>query len=137
MERSSVKILVVDDEAVSKVKMQAILKGYGTVECVDGGSAALAAFRKAWDAKEPFDLITLDISMPDMDGGETLRHIRSIEKLMRVEKVKVIMVTGMSDRDSVIDCKLSGCDDYVVKPFSRDVVTNKVNALFAPQKDLA
>jgi two-component system, chemotaxis family, chemotaxis protein CheY len=125
----TVKILVVDDDAVSRIKMQAILKAYGAVECAEGGADALRVFRKALDEQRPFDLISLDYSMPGMDGAEILRHIRSIEKLRRIDKVKVVMVTGMTDRDTVIDCRLTGCDDYVIKPFDRQTVTAKLTSL--------
>ena len=42
------------------------------------------------------------------------------------KQVKVIMVTGMADRDIIIDCKMEGCDDYVVKPFNRETVIAEI-----------
>ena len=130
------RIMIVDDDLVSRTKMEAILKTFGTVETVGGGGVALEAFRKAWVAWQPFDLISLDISMPDMNGAEVLKQIRAVEKEKGIDedkRVKVMMVTGTADRDTVTTCKQHGCNDYVVKPFTKEVVTAKLRSMgFAP-----
>jgi two-component system, chemotaxis family, chemotaxis protein CheY len=127
------KVLIVDDDLISRRKMEVILGDFfGSVKTADGGIAAVAAFRKAWEILKPFDLITLDISMPDMSGFDVLKMIRVIEKERGVEpgkQVKVIMVTGMADPETVIDCKLNGCDDYVVKPFIKETVRAKLRTM--------
>ena len=126
------RILIVDDDLVSRKKMEVILKYFGSIDSADGGTAAVKAFRKAWEEWKPFDLITLDISMPDMSGSQALKMIRVIEREKGVERekqVKVMMVTGMADRETVIDCKMDGCDDYVVKPFNKETVTAKLSGM--------
>ena len=98
------RILVVDDEIVSRKKMQIIMEGFGECEAVESGTAALGVFEKAWENLAPFDLISLDISMPDMDGTEVLYEIRKKEKGRKVSKeqqAKVMMVTSHSDKDTV------------------------------------
>ena len=71
--------------------------------------------------------MTLDISMPGMDGIEVLLQIRKREKKIPKEKrIKILMVTAHSDKDSVTICITAGCDDYIVKPFTRKVVIKKV-----------
>jgi len=80
----------------------------------------------------PFDLITLDVSMPEMDGTEVLYIIREIEKTMKIPKenqVKILMVTSHSDKDTVIASVQAGCDDYIVKPFDREVIINKLKKI--------
>ncbi|HPS93510.1 MAG TPA: response regulator, partial [Deltaproteobacteria bacterium] len=62
------KILVVDDELVSRMKMKRIMDSLGECKEADMGSQAVALFRDAWKREAPFDLITLDITMPEMDG---------------------------------------------------------------------
>ncbi len=126
------KTLVVDDDQVSRRKMEIILRTFGTVESADSGAEAIELFRKAWEEWNPFDLITLDISMPVMSGKETLKRLRSLETEKGVapgKRVQVMMVTCISDHDTVMVCKLDGCDDFVVKPFTRDLVVDKVRSM--------
>ena len=127
------KILVVDDELVSRKKLQKIMDNLGICKAVDRGSAAIAAFKKAWENWAPFDLITLDIVMPEMDGKEVLYEIREIErkrKLPKGKQVKIMMVTSHSDKENVIACIQAGCDDYIVKPFDREAVIKKLRGCF-------
>ena len=126
------KILIVDDELVSRRKMQKIMESLGECEAVESGSAAIAAFQKALENGMPFDLITLDVLMPKMDGTEVLYTIREIEKEKKIPKekqVKILMVTSHSDRDSIITSIQAGCDDYIVKPFDREVIINKLEKI--------
>jgi HD-like signal output (HDOD) protein/ActR/RegA family two-component response regulator len=123
------KILVVDDELVSRKKMQAIMEGIGDCEAVESGGDAVDAFKGAWEKWAPYDLITLDIVMPDMDGTKVLSLIRQIEedrKIPREKRVKIFMVTSQSEKDTIIACVQTGCDDFIIKPFSRDTVTKKL-----------
>ncbi len=80
-------------------------------------------------------MITLDIDMPGMDGTETLFEIREMENKKKVPKdkqVKVLMVTSHSHRDYVITSIQAGCNDYVVKPFTKDKVIKKLFDLNVP-----
>ena len=122
------KILVVDDELVSRQKMKKIMDGFGQCETVESGTAAIAAFQKALEEGVPFGFVTLDINMPEMDGTETLFNIREIErkkKILKEKQVIIIMVTSLSDKDSVIACIQAGCNDYVVKPFNKEIIREK------------
>ena len=126
------KTLVVDDELVSRKKMQKIMESLGECKAVETGSAAIAAFRKALESGMPFDLITLDIAMPEMDGTELLYTIREIEKekkIPREKQIKILMVTSHSDKDTVITSIQAGCDDYIVKPFDREVIIKKLEKI--------
>jgi len=78
------KILIVDDEFVSRKKMHKIVQNFGKCKVVDSGKAAISAFKTAWESWTPFDLITLDVSMPEMDGIEVVYKIREIEKENKV-----------------------------------------------------
>ncbi|MBW2078600.1 MAG: response regulator [Deltaproteobacteria bacterium] len=126
------KILVVDDEFVSRKKMKKIMETFGKCEAVNSGSGAMIAFRRAWENRDPFDVIALDISMPEMDGKEVLLKIRQIEregKFPGEKQVKILMVTSHSDKDTIITCIQTGCDDYIVKPFDREIVAKKLEKL--------
>jgi len=123
------KILVVDDELVSREKIKRIMENFGNCEAVESGEAAIAVIREAWNSWSPFDLITMDISMPTMSGLETLQKLREIEKQKRVpeeKRVKIIMATSDADRDTVVTCLAAGCNDYIVKPFNRKTVEMKL-----------
>lgn len=126
------RVLVVDDELVSRNKMLKIMGNFGECVTVDNGKAAIKAFKEAWEIREPFDLATLDISMPGMDGTEVLYEIRKIEKAKKIPKekhIKILMVTSHADRDTVITCIQAECDDYIVKPFNKEVVLGKIKKL--------
>ncbi len=85
------KVMVVDDELVSRKKMEKILSSFGEVKAVENGEKAIDVFRKASDEGEGFDLITLDIEMPGIDGTETLFEIREIEnekKFLKINRLK-------------------------------------------------
>ena len=126
------KILIVDDELVSRKKMQKIMGNFGECEEVDCGKMAINAFNKAIQFRSPFDLITLDVSMPDMDGTEVLFEIRAIEKginLPKEKQVKILMVTSHSDKDMIITCIQAGCDDYIVKPFDKETISEKIKKI--------
>lgn len=123
------KILVVDDEMVSRCKPQKIMLNFGQCQAVESGAAALTAFKDAWAHWTPFDLMTLDVVMPGMDGMETLFEIRKMESQNGVathNRVKVLMVSGQSKRDTVITCIQAGCDDYIIKPFDLQLVRQKI-----------
>jgi len=126
------KILVVDDELVSRKKMEKIMTAFGQPLAVDNGADALKAVEEAIGKGEPFGLITLDVSMPGMDGTEVLFEIRIIEQQKNIpkeSKVKVLMVTGQSDKDLVITCMQAGCDGYVVKPFDSKIMAEKIKQI--------
>jgi HD-like signal output (HDOD) protein len=126
------KVLVVDDELVSRKKMEIIMATFGECIAVDSGPAALDAFETAIEKGEPFDLIALDVSMPQMDGIEVLCQIRRIEQQRNIPKEqqpKVVMVTAQSDTDTVITSIQAGCDSYIVKPFDKTIIACKLKEL--------
>ncbi|HPI93468.1 MAG TPA: HDOD domain-containing protein [Deltaproteobacteria bacterium] len=123
------RVLVVDDDLVSREKMKRIMNGIGECDEAASGQTALDAILKAKEEGSMYDLITLDISMPEMDGTEVLNRIREMEKgngLARDDQVKIIMVTATSDKNTIITCIRSGCNDYITKPFSSDTLTKKL-----------
>ncbi|MBI2899401.1 MAG: response regulator [Planctomycetes bacterium] len=112
-------ILVVDDMGTVRSAMALHLRnaGYKVVEA-DGGPAA---FQIA--AHEPLDLVILDVMMPKMDGFAVLEKLK---KDARTEPVPVIMCTAKGLREDVIRGNQLGAVDYIVKPFSKAIVLEKV-----------
>ncbi len=126
------KILIVDDEMVSRTKLKLIMENFGECEAVDNGKDAVAMFDKAHQQDQPFGLIMLDIDMPEMDGVEVLSEIIEAEiKLHRSKKhkAKILMVTSFTDKNRVVSCIQSGCDDYIAKPFDLDTIGKKLSKL--------
>ncbi|MGD8703180.1 MAG: response regulator [Desulfosarcina sp.] len=126
------KVLVVDDELVSRKKMKKIMQAYGACQAVDSGTAAIKAYTEALLANEHFGLITLDVSMSDMPGIQVLSTIRTVERSNDIPKearVKVLMVTALADQATVLASIEAGCDDYLKKPFSLQTVTQKLNQM--------
>ena len=119
------KTLIVDDELVSREKMKKIMDSLGECVAVESGSEAIIAFKDGVETGAAFDLITLDVSMPEVDGMEVLFRIREIEKENMVPKdkqIKVMMVTSQSDKDTIITCVQAGCNEYIVKPFNKKII---------------
>jgi len=126
------RVLIVDDELVGRMKMQKIMEHFGECESLENGSEAMTAFTNAWENWRPFNLITLDVAMPEMDGTEVAARIREIERAKNVSEenqAKILMVTGHSDKDTVITSIQAGCDDYIVKPFTKGVLIKKLRKL--------
>ena len=100
--------LIVDDEAVIRKGISRALRSRGlATETAESGRKALELMRE-----HPFDIVLLDIRMPDMDGIALLKQIRS-----RYPDTNVIMITGYPAIDSAVDCIKLGAMDYLVKPF--------------------
>lgn len=126
------KILIVDDEVVSRKKMEKILSGFGACYSVENGNAAVVAFSQSLISKAPYDLVSLDVSMPDMNGTQVLAMIRKLEKdndVPKAQQAKILMVTSHSDLETVRSCISGGCNDYVVKPFAKEIVEQKLKKI--------
>jgi len=110
-EKSPQQILIVDDEAVVRNGISRALMSKGMIpQSAASGKAALACLRN-----QSFDLVLLDIRMPDMDGITLLKQIHA-----RYPETRVIMITGYPSIDSAVHCTKLGASDYLVKPFNLD-----------------
>lgn len=123
-------ILVVDDEVASRSKMKTLMKTFGEVQSAENGMDAINLFEKAIESGRPFQLVTLDIEMPDLQGTEVLQLIRQIEKDNHIaphQRAKIMMVTCRLEKQKVVDCIQTGCDAYIAKPFNIKAVQEKIN----------
>ncbi len=126
------RILIIDDELVSRTKLELIMESFGECQTAERGDNALALFFDGHECNDRFDLIFLDIDLPDMDGIEVLSTIRNAEKELKIEKsqqAKVIVTSSYRDKDRIIASVKSGCDDYIGKPFDPDLIRNKLDKL--------
>lgn len=126
------KCLVVEDDFAARRLLKRYLSDYGDCDVAVDGREAVESFRQAMDEKEPYDLICLDIMMPNMDGREALRAIRQIEHEHGIEGldgVKVIMTTALGDSKNVIGSFREGCEAYIVKPVEKDKLLEEMENL--------
>ena len=111
--------LLVDDDPVCRRVLNAALRSYGVVTEAASGREAVEAVRNALLAGRPFDLITLDIMMPDMDGQAALMAIRSLEAVKGIpsgQGAKILMTTAMGDGRNVLNAFREQCNGYLIKP---------------------
>jgi diguanylate cyclase (GGDEF)-like protein len=123
--RTNPQILVVDDNADSRRILSRPFerRGFDVIEAEDGQSAlALITSRE-------FDLAFFDISMPELDGIELLKQIRS-----RYPRLPVIMVTGRADTDDVTEAFELGANDYVTKPVNIPVLMARAESQLARKR---
>lgn len=116
------KSLVVEDEFTSRLLLQQIMKSYGSVDLAVNGKEAVAAVYAALEADEPYDLICLDIMMPEMTGQEALLQIRSLEQskdIASYKGAKIIMTSALDDMENIRNAFDGLCDGYLVKPVQK------------------
>lgn len=111
-------ILAVDDSAIILTRISNTLSKDYEVVTVNSGMRALRYLKE-----EKPDLILMDIKMAQMDGIETLREIRTMEDR---EDIPVIMLTGVEDKDVVVESARLGIDDYLLKPFYSDELIKRI-----------
>ncbi len=112
-------VLIVDDAAFMRMMIKDILSknGFDIAGEAANGAEAVEKFKEL----SP-DLVTMDITMPEMDGIQALKAIREIDS-----GAKVIMCSAMGQQSMVIDAIQSGAKDFIVKPFQADRVLDAIN----------
>jgi DNA-binding response OmpR family regulator len=113
------RVLVVDDDDDIRLLLEQLLSAAGyQVQTARDGRAALRAFHAS-----PTDVVVLDLSMPELDGFETLDRLRDLSD------VPVILLTARSGEIDKVRGFRAGADDYVVKPFGRQELLARIEAL--------
>jgi len=123
------KTLIVEDDFTSRLLLKEILKAYGPVHIAVTGREAVTAVNAALDAGEGYDLICLDIMMPEMDGYEALKGIRDGEEARGAtfpQGAKIIMTTALDQMKNVFQAFHGLCDDYLCKPIEKAKLLERV-----------
>lgn len=126
------RTLIVEDDFTSRLLLQTFLSRYGECHIAINGKEAVEAFRLSAQSGAKYDLICMDIMMPEMDGQEALRQIRAIEEsggTLSTSGVKVIMVTALDDVKNVFTSFKSLCDAYVFKPVDTGQLLSNLKTL--------
>jgi two-component system, chemotaxis family, chemotaxis protein CheY len=126
------KTLIVEDDFTSRLLMQKLLSAYGECHIAVNGKEAVVAFQHARQEKQPYDLICLDIMMPEMDGHEALRQIRAIEEsegTFSTAGAKIVMTTALHDMQNAMRAYQALCDGYLRKPINRASLVEQLKSL--------
>ncbi|NVM23534.1 MAG: chemotaxis protein CheY [Desulfobacterales bacterium] len=117
-------ILVVDDFATMRRIIRNVLKqiGFSNIVDADDGTTALGVLKK-----DKIDLIISDWNMPKMSGLDLLKAVRGDEAL---KTIPFLMVTAEAQKSAVVEAVQAGVSNYVVKPFTADVVKEKLGQIF-------
>ncbi|SHI58529.1 two-component system, chemotaxis family, response regulator CheY [Clostridium amylolyticum] len=112
------KVLIVDDAAFMRMMIKDILEknGFEVVGEASNGIKAVELYKK-----ERPDVVTMDITMPDMDGIEAVKQIKAFDPSSRI-----IMCSAMGQQSMVMDAIRAGAKDFIVKPFQADRVLEAI-----------
>jgi len=124
MPPQDIRILVVDDMSTMRRIIKTILNqlGYNNIEEAENGKQALGKLKK-----EKFDFVITDWNMPEMDGLELVKQIRSDDDL---KSLPVLMVTAEAKKENVMEALKAGVNNYIVKPFTPEVLKEKMEKIF-------
>ncbi|MDW7733611.1 MAG: response regulator, partial [Methanolobus sp.] len=114
LQYNDLRILLAEDNLVNQEVAKSMLQKLGlNVDIASDGSEALKALEKT-----PYDLVFMDVQMPEMDGFEATRHIRSPESAVLNHEIPIIAMTARAMKEDKEQCLQAGMDDYISKPFS-------------------
>ena len=121
---NKIKILIVEDEFISRTLLKEMLTPFGDCDVVTNGREAVDVLEQSYSvAGIRYDLVCLDIMMPKMSGHEVLREMRRIEKekgIYGADAAKVLMVTALDDAKNIMEALVEGrCEAYLTKPLSK------------------
>ena len=125
------RILVIEDDFVSRTVLTRFLEPFGEVTAAVDGHAGLSSYRQAVQAGNPFDLVTLDMMMPGIDGLQVLKEMRTYEGEQPGKEIaaKVLMTTALDDVKNVTAAYDAMCDDYLTKPIRKATLFEKLQKL--------
>ncbi len=126
------KSLIVEDEFSARTFLQEVLGRYGPAHVAVNGKEAVDAVQSSLEAGEKYDLICLDIMMPEMDGQVALKNIRDMEEargLTSTKGAKIIMTTALDDMKNAVSAYWNLCDTYLVKPIDWDNMVSELQKL--------
>lgn len=126
------KILIAEDDFLSRKLLNTFLMPYGTIDHAANGKEAIEAVAIALEENRHYDLICLDIMMPKVDGLHALKKIRQLEQQGGVSEknaAKIFMVTALSDKENVVTAAKFSCDAFLIKPLSKPKILERMEAV--------
>ncbi|MBA4376039.1 MAG: hypothetical protein C0401_07705 [Anaerolinea sp.] len=130
----NVPVLVVDDNSTNRTILEKMVSGFGcNVIAVSGGKEALNILHSFADLNKPFQLVLLDMQMPEMDGEEVLKRIRTDPA---IQKTTVIILTSMGQRGDAARLEAMGCNGYLLKPVRQKELFGALLNVFGRNKQI-
>ncbi|AQT69013.1 Chemotaxis protein CheY [Anaerohalosphaera lusitana] len=126
------KCLIVEDDRSAQKLMQIYLSDFFECSVAENGVEALEEVVSSLESGTPYDLICMDIMMPEMDGMEALEKIRQAESKRGIEGlncIKVIMTTAKQQSEDIFGAFRKGCEGYIVKPIRRADLIEQIEKL--------
>jgi len=126
------KTLIVDDDIFNCKLLQSILKDHGECSIAMSGISAIQLFEESLRNGELYDLVCLDIMMPEKDGYETLREMRTLEQNQNpplIKRSRIIMVTALEEQENKTKAFYENCDGYLVKPVERKLLEEMLSKM--------
>jgi len=124
------RVLVVEDSVSSQKTIQDILSPYADCDRALDGISAVGKFRDALLSNKPYDLVFMDITMPQMNGKTALSIIRGIEDQKGAKQTPVIMTTAVGDAMSKIEALHElKATSYLIKPVTKDALMKELSKL--------
>jgi two-component system chemotaxis response regulator CheY len=126
------KMLVMEDEFVSRSVLMEILAPFGEVDAAENGKEALEKFQQSLERSERYDIIFLDIMVPEVSGQDVLKAMRTMEQQYdenALTMTKIVMTTALGDFNNVKTAFKQQCEAYLIKPLDRDKVVNTLQGL--------
>ena len=117
------RILLAEDDYASRKYMTRFLSAFGDVDVTVDGEEAVMAFQMEIEQGRQYDLVCLDIMMPNKDGLDALRDMRRMEREMDIpeeQETRIIMITALSEMEQVNRAFDIGCQGYAAKPLDTD-----------------
>ncbi len=127
--KADMKIIVVDDMATMRKIIKNMLSqiGFTNIQEADDGATAWPLINQAKENGEPFEFILSDWNMPQLSGLDLLKKIRATPGL---EKTPFLMITAESEQGNVVVAVKAGVSNFIVKPFSAQVLKEKIDKIF-------
>ncbi|ACG56885.1 response regulator receiver protein [Hydrogenobaculum sp. Y04AAS1] len=119
-----IRILVVDDMSTMRRVIKSILNqlGYSNIEEAENGKDALSKL-----SSSNYDFVLTDWNMPEMDGLELVKTIRQDPNL---KDLPILMVTAEAKKENVLEALKTGVNNYIVKPFTAEILKEKIEKIF-------
>lgn len=130
--KRGVNSLIVEDDFVTGQVLIEILTDFGECQLAENGIKAVELFTRAMKNNKRYDVVYLDIMMPEISGQEVLSLIRAMEKGCGIEgldAVKIVMCTALGDYDNVKLAFTNQCEGYIVKPISKEKIESSLRDL--------
>ena len=116
-------ILVIEDDSTTHELIKTILSAYNDVVIEETGMAGIERFTDAMINFTYFDVVMVDLGLPDIDGTYTLKLLKRFEKVKAINssnQAKIIAMTATADENKVKECLMSGCSGFIIKPVTKE-----------------